>query len=239
MDYDISQNNYSIIRMAIRDFCRVVGLNNDYKCIDESVSISNILSVQPNSTVKAGEIRKYMTVYVHPESLIPLKEWCNDLQTSNIDWVTVFNNIFTLSNNYKLIQFQYKLLLRISTSRYMRFKMGIVRDHPNCLKCSNNIETLTHIFIKCPHTKHFLGQLRTFILLKIDPSYRDNKCSYFLVINHSSQIINYLNMVAKWYISKQFHKEEPLSWQGFKRLIQIALHGEKESIKCALMGTMF
>ena len=33
-DYKISQNNYSIIRMAIRDFCRVVGLNNDYKCIE-------------------------------------------------------------------------------------------------------------------------------------------------------------------------------------------------------------
>ena len=117
--------------------------------------------------------------------------------------------------------------------------MGIVTDHPNCIKCSNNIETLTHIFIKCPHTKVFLGQLRTFILLKIDPLYRDNKCSYFIAINHSSHFVNYLNMAAKWYISKQFHKEEPLSWQGFKRLVQIALHGEKDCIKCALMGTMF
>ena len=92
--------------MAIRDLCRVVGLNNDYISvlnIDESFSISNILSVQPRKTAKAGEIRRYMTMYVHPESLLPLKEWCKDLQTSNIDWVRVFNNTFTLSNNYKLI----------------------------------------------------------------------------------------------------------------------------------------
>ena len=119
------------------------------------------------------------------------------LKSGKSDWVRVFNNTFTLSNNYKLIQFQYKLLLRISTSIYMRLKLGIVTDHPNCIKCSNNIETLTHIFIKCPHTKDFLGQLRTFILLKIYPFYRDNKCSYFIAINHSSNIVNYLNMAAK------------------------------------------
>ena len=97
-------------------------------------------AVQPRTTVKAGEIRRYMTVYVRPDSLLPLKEWCKDLQTSNIDWVRVFNNTVTLSNNYTLIQFQYKFLLRISTSRYMIFKMGIVTDHPNFITCRNNIE---------------------------------------------------------------------------------------------------
>ena len=109
--------------------------------------------------------------------------------------------------------------------------MGIVTGHPNYIKCSNNIETLTHVFTKCPHTKYFL---RTFILLKIDPFYRDNKCSYFIAINHSSNIVNYLNMAAKWYISKQFHKEAPLSWQGFKRLVQIAVHGEKSVLNVRL-----
>ena len=129
--------------------------------------------------------------------------------------------------------------MRISTSRYMRYKMRIVLDNPNCLKCTNNIETLPHIFINCHHTKSFLSILRTFILLKIDPLYRDNNCSYLITINHSSQVINYLNMVAKWYISKQFQQEQPLSWQGFKRFVHIALLGEKESIQSALKDTMF
>ena len=75
-----------------------------------------------------------MNLYVHPNSLTPLKEWCKDLETENIDWVAVFNNTFISStNNYQLIQFQYKLLMRISTSRYMRFKMSIVRNDPICL----------------------------------------------------------------------------------------------------------
>ena len=86
--------------------------------------------------------------------------------------------------------------------------MGIVKDNPNCLKCRNSNETLLHIFINCPHTKSFLSHLRIFILLKIDPLYRDNKCSYLITINHNSHVINlYLNMAAKWYISKQFQQE--------------------------------
>ena len=85
----------------------------------------------------------------HPNSLTPLKEWCKDLETENIDWVAVFNNTFiSITNNYRLIQFQYKLLMRISTSRYMRFKMSIVRDNPICCNCKLHLETLAHIFLK-------------------------------------------------------------------------------------------
>ena len=237
---DISHRDYSIIRIAIKDYCQAVGIRINYNLIDESVNTSCLLTARPSAPIKAGGIRNFMTVYIHPETLSPLKEWCRELQTSNIDWVAVFNNTFiSTTNNYKLIQFQYKLLMRISTSRYMRYKMGIVKDNPNCLKCKNNIETLTHIFINCPHTKSFLIHLRTFILLKIDPLYRDNKCSYLITINHNIHVINYLNMAAKWYISKQFQQEQPLSWHEFKRFIRIALLGEKAGVKSTLLDTMF
>lgn len=107
--------------------------------------------------MKAGDFRTLMTTYVPPESLVPLKEWCKDLQTYSIDWESVLSTTFTLtnSNNFKLIQFQYKLMMRISTCRYMRFKMNIVKDHPYCSKFNNRtIETLYHIFIT---NSKFLG----------------------------------------------------------------------------------
>ena len=96
--------------------------------------------------MKAGGIRSQMNLYVHPNSLTPLKEWCKDLETEYIDWVAVFNNIFiSITNNYQLIQFQWR-----STSRYMRFKMSIVRDNPICCNCKLHLETLTHIFYHFP-----------------------------------------------------------------------------------------
>ena len=177
-----------------------------------------------------------MNLYVHPNSLTPLKEWCKDLETENIDWVAVFNNTFiSITNNYRLIQFQYKLLMRISTSRYMRFKMSIVRDNPICCNCKLHLETLAHIFLKCSHTKSFISILRSFILLKIDPTYRDQNCKYFITVTHSNQIINYLNMIAKWYISRQFQNEQPLAWDSFKRLISLAWWGRESVLRKPLI----
>ena len=98
---------------------------------------------------------------------------------------------------------------------------------------------MRHIFIRCPHTISFLKQLKTFILRKIDPLYRDNNLAHFILLNHSTDIVNYLNLAAKWYISKQFQLEKPLIWQGFVRLVRLALTGEKQNIKSALRGTMF
>ena len=51
--------------------------------------------------------------------------------------------------------------------------MGIVRDNAICCNGKLHLETLTHIFLNCPHTKSFIILLRSFILLKVDPMYRD------------------------------------------------------------------
>ena len=237
---EITVNEYSNIRLAIRGYIRTIGLSNNFKLIADDVNAHSIVNIKTSPPLKAGEIRSKMKMYVHPDSLTPLKEWCKDLKTDNIDWVDVFNNTFILiTNNYKLIQFQYKLIMRISTSRYMRFKMGIVRDNAICCNCKLHLETLTHIFLNCPHTKSFIILLRSFILLKVDPMYRDQNCKYFITVTHSNQIINYLNMIAKWYISRQFQNIQPLAWDGFKRLISIALVGERECIRKALNDIMF
>ena len=129
------------------------------------------------------------------------------------------------------MQFQYKLLMRISTCKYMRFKMGIVKDSPMCSLCNSELETLPHIFLKCSHTVLFLGRLLTFILMKVDPHYRDSKRIHYITGNHNNKIINYLNTVAKWYVSKQFHNGQPLFWEGFKKFVRLALNGEKKVIR--------
>ena len=37
-------------------------------------------------------------------------------------------------------------------------------------------------------------------------------------------------MIAKWYISRQLQNEQPLAWDSFKRLIGLAMVGERESV---------
>ena len=115
---DITFNEYSDMRLAIKGYSKTTSLNNKFNLIDDDVNAHSIVSIKTSQPIKAGGIRSQMNLYVHPNSLTPLKEWCKDLETENIDWVAVFNNTFiSITNNYQLIQFQYKLLMRISTSR--------------------------------------------------------------------------------------------------------------------------
>ena len=81
-----------------------------------------------------------------------------------INWGQILSKTFTgVTNNYKLIQFQYKLLLRISTCKYMRFKMNIVKDNGRCSLCNGTLETLEHIFLNFPNTKIFIRSLNIFV----------------------------------------------------------------------------
>ena len=237
---DITRNDYSNIRIAVKSFINRYSEEEAFSHIDEDSVLSRIIENDRNA--KGRQIRTLMSKFVDPDTLSQLREWSRELSVADVDWVSVFNTLhYNTCNNFKLIQFQYKLLMRISTSKYMRFKMGIVKDNPYCSMCTetNNIETLSHIFLKCPHTKSFISRLRLCIQMKIDPQYRDRKNVHFIFCNHTNQIINYINIAAKWYISKQFQKGESLVWEGFKRLIKLALIGERSQIKNSINQTLF
>ena len=192
--------------------------------------------VKIKNPIKGRQIRDLVASFKDPSTLTPLKEWCKDLNNSNIDWVLVFISLHAKDcNNFKLLQFQYKLLMRISTCKYMRVKMGISHSTPMCSLCNSQLETLPHIFLKCTHTLNFRNVLQNFICTKIDPNYCDLNSVHFIISNYNYKVINYVNIAAKWYISKQFQCCQPLLWDGFKKSLRLALNGEKLSLRDILL----
>ena len=98
---DITFNEYSDMRLAIKSYSRITSRNDNFNLIAEDVNAHSIVIIKTSQPIKAGGIRSQMNLYVHPNSLTPLKEWCKDLETENIDWVAVFNNTFiSITNNY-------------------------------------------------------------------------------------------------------------------------------------------
>ena len=63
--------------------------------------------------------------------------------------------------------------MRISTCKYMRYKMKIATDNDHCSMCHTNLETLEHIFLNCPHTLAFTDKLHKFIKDNLDVNYND------------------------------------------------------------------
>ena len=45
-----------------------------------------------------------------------------------------------------------------------------------------------------------------------------------------SLIVNYINITAKWYMSKKFQNAKPLISKEYIRYIRVALTGEKRNI---------
>jgi len=92
--------------------------------------------------------------------------------------------------------------------------------------------------IQCPIGSEFLNQINLFINNTLDNSYSDTNRYYFITANHDSIIINYLNMAAKWYLSRSHQLEIKPSWQGFVRATKKYLLGEKSIIKTSLLDSL-
>ena len=96
-----------------------------------SVTQRNVRGNVKNS-ISGRLIRNEIHKTRSPDTLPALREWNIHLSRNNIDWNQTLTYLFNgITNNYKLIQFQYKLLMRISTCKYMRYKMRIAKDNVN------------------------------------------------------------------------------------------------------------
>ena len=125
---DISSKAYVDIKMALRNFnCPSVAQRNITQ-INKEVCLYFFKDARGNikNSISGRLIRNEMHKTRSSDTLPALREWSILLSRNNIDWTIILTNLFSgITNNYKLIQFQYKLLMRISTYKYMRYKMRI------------------------------------------------------------------------------------------------------------------
>ena len=233
-------SDYGNIRMAIRWFTNPTIPHKNAADIDIDLKIGYFTGI-PSNKLKGKTIRNKM-VKRSPASNIPaLKSWCQDLSLAeeDINWEIVFKTLnCTFTNNFKLMQFQYKLLHRISTCRYMRFKMKIDRESENCYNCNVVPETLPHIFLDCPITRLFVARVTRFITERIDTNYNDDSNIFYLTCNHSNPTINFVWAVAKHYISHNFQHQIDLHWRAFRGYILRFLVGEKPHIVDSIVSAL-
>lgn len=110
---DFPQNSYSNIKMAIRDYRTYTINTSKYTSFYEKTILAHIISgINSDKHMKGKQICDLLCFFKDPNMLIPLKMWSRDLNTISIDWVSVFIKLhFDNCNNFKLIQFQYKLIM--------------------------------------------------------------------------------------------------------------------------------
>ena len=48
-----------------------------------------------------------------------------------------------------------------------------------------------------------------------------------MISNHAIPLVNYINLIAKWFISRNFQQTKPLIWDEFVRYAKFALNSDK------------
>ena len=93
-------------------------------------------------------------------------KWINDLNNSAITTInrneSFFGIVYKLTQDPKLLWFQYRFNHRILATNYLLVKMNL-KDNNMCTFCRNAPESLLHLFWTCEISKQFWSNLNTYI----------------------------------------------------------------------------
>ena len=218
------------MKLALKRFNTPTITTKSLNNIDKNVGIRFFINASDEATPRSSkEIRCCMISDEDPSSHLQMTTWNQYFpDVVHNAWKSVFLHLIKASNNFILIQHHYKILYRIATSRYLRFKMKI-DNNPHCQKCGE-LETLEHIYIYCPYSLQFIEKIHTFIISNLDSNFTDHEHVIRFGCSNANGAVNFLHLTCNWYIGRQYQKGKDLHWESYVRFSKQFLIGEKQSI---------
>ena len=135
---------------------------------------------------------------------------------------------FKITKCTKLRLFQTCINHKILVTNKLLHQMKMI-DSPTCSLCGNNEESIEHLFWKCPNTQQFLNEVKDKfqeigVLLNLD------ECKFILGIypQNTSDIIQFLMLVAKYYINMCKGTHRQLTFLEYKINVQSILQSHKQ-----------
>ena len=146
----------------------------------------------------------------------------------NLDWKSIYllPRRVTLDTNLRM--FQYKLLNNVLDLNKMLFRFRKV-DSPLCSYCSEEEETLLHLFHSCLKSKQLWNKLRQYFsqFIYIPHSLPQSSILGIFNNNQHSELINHLLLILKFYIYSARNTKQ-LSFENLKIKIKRIKEIEKQ-----------
>jgi len=136
-----------------------------------------------------------------PKSLQKWKDELINIPNSNIcnNW-SIYDLVFKITKDPKLLWFQYRLNHRILATNYLLKKMNIIADD-SCCFCKNSPETLIHLFWNCNISNLFWRNLVDFLNYKCNTNMEHWNVHDILFGGHKiDTLINNILLRAKHYL---------------------------------------
>ena len=231
-NFEELQNLYDISDKDFLKYYHIVNnIREDWKSL---LKEENPLTQEPNKQTKTlnllntkqNKITKFLysvQLQTHDNSNKKSEmKWTNEFLDQNIDWDSAYLMAFRCTNDVKLRNFQYKYLMRIVPNNRYLFKCKIAPT-VLCDFCSMQEENNAHLFWDCIYSQEFWSHIRIFLndnIMQVDISYLNIS---FGILNSNSmknEMINYIILLAKYYIYSSKYKQQKPNFEGFKNILK-------------------
>lgn len=164
----------------------------------------------------------------------PLKQhekWKVKLNTdiSSEEWECFHSLPFRCSKNNKLINFQYKILLRILNTNSLLYKCNLV-ETPMCSFCMETQETILHLFWECSFSKNLWFEVRDTLKTTCQFDLPISAEEVILGSTNNDDFTNYIIVLVKYYLYICKLKDSKPSFIDVKKYLQQTYKIEKLSI---------
>ena len=161
--------------------------------------------------------------------------WTEVFDIDDNDWPAIFKQPYISSRETKLQSLQYKLINRIVPCKKWLYNQKVV-DSPYCPLCNNNtVDDIIHHFIDCAHLKHFWNSLEKWWnrIAGYEIKLTTKHILFgFYYDNIGFEDINYIILLAKWYIQRQVYWEHRVDFYDFLVVLKSHLQIEKYICTC-------
>lgn len=198
--------------------------NHAFSFENKTNVISNIY-VKNLIRVKKGS-RIFYDTFVDVKKYIPQGKWQAEVGDINEnEWKLYFLNIKKW-HDVKIRDFQYKINNKILVTNSFLAKIKKI-DSEICTYCKEQPEKIYHLFLTCPKVRHFWNELRAWLYtnIKIDISLDDRKILFSF--DGKNDLVNYIYVLAKFYIYQNKFISMNISIQGFINLLKKKMLSEK------------
>lgn len=136
-----------------------------------------------------------------------------------------FQNLYELTPSTKIRNFQYRFLHRVIFCSKLLYSWKLV-ESPLCTFCSQEYETIEHLFFHCAVTKRFLEMFQAWFEALTDTEILLNMEVVFYC-NHEDDFLNILLIILKQYIYSCRCMEKELNVYNYKDYIMQIIRIER------------
>lgn len=155
------------------------------------------------------------------------QKWQDKLRVNIIyeEFLEHFSRIYNLTKSTKFQSFQFRFLHRIIFTSDILYKWKIVAS-PRCSFCSDEYETIEHLFYHCTITKRFWEMLQSWYECQTNTEIEFSIEEIFFC-NHELDILNVLFLLAKQFIFNRHCLDKELNIYTFREYVMEVIRIER------------